>query len=126
MHRTREIPREAWEQYLSAVSRYEQAHLVRIEAGSPEWGEQAVAGRLPLVDIALEKKGSEAGVIAVTVGRPGEEITHRIPMPDHLYADEDESGELECLDIESSGHVKTLIFFEPSLGSFADASPSPW
>jgi hypothetical protein len=114
MHHTREVPREVWSDYLTLLSSITQAQGVRIEAGSLELGEQLLAQRLPLVDILFEEKGSGKGTIEVTVGRPGEEITHRIPHPAHLYADESESGELECLAIEDEERTKTLIFFEPS------------
>jgi hypothetical protein len=114
MHHTREVPREVWSDYLTLLSSITQAQCVRIEAGSMQLGEQPLAQRLPLVDIAFEEKGSGKGTVEVTVGRPGEEITHRIPHPGHIYADESESGELECLAIEDDEHTKTLIFFEPN------------
>lgn len=113
MHHTREIPREVWADYLALLSSITHAQCVRIEAGSPDIGEQLLAQRLPLIEISLAEKGSGMGAIEVTVGRPGEEITHRIFYPHHIYADESESGELECLDIEDAEHTKTLIFFEP-------------
>lgn len=112
MHHTREIPREGWADYLALLSSLERDHWVRIETASPDMGEQPLASRLPLVEIALEEKGSDKGTVEIIVGRPGDEITHRITAPDHIYADESESGELECLDIEGADHVKTLIFFE--------------
>ncbi|QSQ20806.1 DUF5335 family protein [Pyxidicoccus parkwayensis] len=112
MHHTREIPREGWADYLALLSNLEKDHWVRIETESPDLGEQPLASRLPLIEIGLEEKGSDAGAVEIIVGRPGDEITHRVSMPDHIYADESESGELECLDIEGSDHVKTLIFFE--------------
>ena len=114
MHHTREIPREGWADYLALLSSLERDHWVRIEMESPELGEQPLASRLPLIEIALEEKGSDQGSVEIIVGRPGDEITHRISAPDHIYADESESGELECLDIEGTDHVKTLIFFEQS------------
>jgi len=113
MHHTREVPREVWSDYLTLLSSITQAQCVRIEAGSPDFGEQPLAQRLPLVDISFEEKGSGKGSVEVTVGRPGEEITHRILHPGHIYADESESGELECLAIEDEERTKTLIFFEP-------------
>ncbi|MDY7225978.1 DUF5335 family protein [Hyalangium rubrum] len=121
MHHTREIPREVWSDYLTLLSSITQAQCVRIEAGSPEIGEQTLAQRLPLIDISFEEKGSGQGSVEVTVGRPGEEITHRILHPDRIYADESENGELECLDIEDEEHTKTLIFFEPA-EAFAESS----
>ncbi len=113
MYHTREIPRDGWADYLSLVSTIERDHWVRVEAEVPNLGEQTVTERLPLVDISLAEKGSEEGAIQVTVGRPGEEITHRIPEPAHVYAAESESGEIECIDIHGSDQLKTLIFFEP-------------
>ncbi len=114
MHYTREVPREVWSDYLTLLSSITQAQCVRIEAGSTDFGEQTLAQRLPLVDISFEEKGSGKGSVEVTVGRPGDEITHRILHPGRLYADESESGELECLAIEDEEGTKTLIFFEPS------------
>ena len=113
MHHTREIPREVWSDYLTLLSGITRSQWVRIEAGSTDIGEQPLAQRLPLIDIDFVEKGSGRDAIEVTVGRPGEEITHRIFHPDHIYADESESGELECLDIEDAERTKTLIFFEP-------------
>ena len=114
MHHTREIPREVWSDYLTLLSSITRDQWVRIEATSEEIGEQPLAQRLPLIDISFVEKGSDQGAIEVTVGRSGEEITHRIFHPDHIYADESESGELECLDIENEERTKTLIFFEPA------------
>ncbi len=122
MHHTREIPRDGWADYLTLLSTVERDHWVRIEADSPDLGDQTMAARLPLVDIAVEEKGSLEGAIEVTVGRPGEEITHRILHPRHVWAEESDSGELECLDIEDADQVKTLIYFEP-LEMFEEALP---
>jgi hypothetical protein len=113
MHHTREIPREVWSDYLTLLSGMTRRQWVRIEAASADIGEQTLAQRLPLIDISFVEKGSGRGAIELMVGRPGEEITHRIFHPERIYADESESGELECLDIEDEERTKTLIFFEP-------------
>jgi hypothetical protein len=113
MHHTREIPRDVWSDYLTLLSGMTRSQWVRIEVASSYFGEQPLAQRLPLVDISFVEKGSGEGSIEVTVGRPGEEVTHRIMHPERIYADESESGELECLDIEDGERTKTLIFFEP-------------
>ena len=112
MHHTREIPREGWADYLLLLSTIERDQQVRIQAEGPALGDQTVAWDLPLVEISVEEKGSDAGAIEVTVGQPGEELTHRILRPEHVWAEESDSGELECLDIEDADHVKTLIYFE--------------
>jgi len=125
MHHTREIPREVWSDYLTLLSGITRSQWVRIEAGSTDIGEQPLAQRLPLIDITFVEKGSGRDAIELTVGREGEEITHRIFHPDHLYADESESGELECLDIEDTEHTKTLIFFEPVQAIDELSGPQP-
>jgi hypothetical protein len=112
-NQTREIPREAWVDYLTLLSSIERDHRVRIEAEGPDVREQTMTDSLPLVDISVEEKGSAQGAIEVTVGRPGEEITHRILHPEHVRAEESESGEIECIGIEDADHLKTLIYFEP-------------
>lgn len=123
MHHTREIPREGWFEYLSLLSSVERDHWVRIEAEGPDIRSgHAMANSLPLVDIALEEKGSDRGAIEVTVGRPGEEVTHRVLQPEHIYAGENESGDVECLDIEDAAHVKMTIYFEPQ-AQFEEALP---
>jgi len=113
MHHTREIPREVWSDYLTLLSGMTRSQWVRIETASTDIGEQPLAQRLPLIEISFVEKGSDRGAIEITVGRPGEEITHRIFKPERMYADESESGELECLDIEDEERTKTLMFFEP-------------
>ncbi|MFL5351388.1 DUF5335 family protein [Archangium sp.] len=125
MHHTREIPREGWADYLSLLSTVEFEHPVRIQARGPEVGDEPVVGSLPLVDIAVAEKGSEAGAIEVTVGHPGEELTHRIIHPEHVWAEETERGELELLDIEDADHVRTLIYFEPHELLDEASAPSP-
>lgn len=125
MHHTREIPREVWSDYLTLLSSMNRSQWVRIEAASNDIGEQPLAQRLPLIDISFVEKGSGRDAIEITVGRPGEEITHRIFHPERIYADESESGELECLDIEDAERTKTIIFFEPmqAIDTVSDMQP---
>ncbi|CAM4436212.1 DUF5335 family protein [Corallococcus exiguus] len=111
-HINQEIPREQWESYLAGISRQDATQWVRVESIDAETGDQPLADRLPLVDISLERKGSDAGAVQIIVGREDGRITHRILEPDHLYAELDgESGALECLEIGERGG-KTLVFFE--------------
>ncbi|MBN1206686.1 MAG: DUF5335 family protein [Myxococcaceae bacterium] len=125
MQHTREIPREVWSDYLNLLSSITRSQWVRVEAISTDIGEQPLAQRLPLIDICLVEKGSDLGAIELTLGRPGEELTHRIFQPDHIFADESESGELECLNIEDAGRAKTLIFFEPAQAIDELSQPRP-
>ncbi|MFY2556106.1 DUF5335 family protein [Corallococcus terminator] len=109
---TREIPREGWADYLALLSSMEKEHPVRIEVEGLDLGAQSAVKGGALLEISLEEKGSDKGVVEIIIGNPDGNDTHRILKPEHIYADESESGELECLDIESSeDNTKTLIYF---------------
>ena len=111
-HINQEIPREEWASYLAGISRKDATQWVRVEFIDAESGDQPLADRLPLVDISLETKGSDAGAVQIIVGREGQEVTHRILEPDRVYAElDDKTQALECLEIGEKGG-KTLIFFE--------------
>ncbi|WP_375756077.1 DUF5335 family protein [Corallococcus exercitus] len=111
-HINQEVPREQWASYLAGISKQAATQWVRVESIDADTGDQPLADRLPLVEISLEKKGSDSGAVQIIVGREDERITHRILEPDLLIAELDsQSGALECLEIGERGG-KTLIFFE--------------
>lgn len=111
MSETREIPRERWADFLSGLSAREREHVVRVALAGRTLGEQTVVGDAPLRRIALADMGDVHGLIEIRLDGG---VTHWIPEPAHMYALEDENGEVECLDIEDRGRVKTLIFFPES------------
>ena len=112
-HINQEIPREQWADYLARISKQEHDEWVRVESISSDMGDQPLSDSLPLIDIMLETKGSNAGAVQIIVGRENEEITHRILEPERLVAElNGNGGSLECLEICERGDGKTLIFFE--------------
>ncbi|MCI0572584.1 MAG: DUF5335 domain-containing protein [Myxococcaceae bacterium] len=112
---TREIPQNQWSDFLYTVAEQHRDARVRVEVDGKDIGEQPLGEDLALVDIELEKKGSAKGDISLTFGtKGGGEMEHRILMPDHVYAEETDSGELAVLDIEDRGKHKTLVTFELS------------
>jgi Family of unknown function (DUF5335) len=112
MARTIEIPRENWSSYFDDLGRRASAYPVRIEVENRELGAQEMARKLPLVGIELERKGSERGDIEVTVGDAGEQLLHHIDNPRRVFLRMDESGNIDCIDIEDEANGKTFIFFE--------------
>lgn len=112
-HTHKEISQHEWARYFAGIVRKDRTLWVRVESVTSETGDQALADRLPLVDISFETKGADSGAVQIILGREGDEITHRILNPSRVFAELDEmSGDLECLEIgEEDG--KTLIFFEP-------------
>ena len=108
MSEPREIPRERWADYLSGLSARERDEVVRVALAGRSLGEQTVVGDAPLRRIAVADMGDVQGIIEIRLGGG---VTHWIPEPEHMYALEDENGDVECLDIEDRARVKTLIFF---------------
>jgi hypothetical protein len=124
-HINQEIPREQWAEYLVRVSGQHHDRWVRVESISPDFGDQPLAERLPLIEISLETKGSGTGTVQIIVGRANEEVTHRILEPDGLFAELDgDGGGLQCLEISERGTGKTLIFFESLSASDELSAPA--
>lgn len=111
---TREIPREEWASFFEQLSKSEADHPVRLEIAGTEIGSQEIGGSLKLIRIGLEQKGSGIGALGVAVDSGQGMLEHMIVRPEHLYVEEDDSGTLECIDIEDAAHVKTLIQFQPA------------
>lgn len=110
---TLEIPREAWADYLNALSNREHDHPVRIRIEGTEVGDQVLADSMPLVGISMELKGSAANAIEVTLAHEDQQnMTHMIQTPEHLYVEAGADGNVMVLDIEDKARVKTLIFFD--------------
>jgi hypothetical protein len=114
MHYAREIPREDWAEFLAVLSSLSRTRRVRIDASHPESDEQPLSQSLPLVGIRLAEEEGQPGRIEVIVGRPGEEITHRLLGLERIHANENESGDLQSLTLQDGGRFRMLIFFEPS------------
>jgi hypothetical protein len=117
--RTIEIPKATWVSFLTDLTRNALDRPVRLEVENIEIGDQEMGDKLPLREIELEMKGSNAGGLEITVGGRTDELSHRIERPTRLYAQINDSQQIECLSIEDADNGKTLLFFEelPSLSS---------
>ena len=109
-----ELPKERWKDYLNALSN-RQANMpvsVRIEGG--EQGGKEL-GRMPLVGISCELKGSEADAIEITLADQGKSqanVTHMVESPQRILVDDTGEGQVTRVDIESKAKVKTVLFFQ--------------
>ncbi|QRK13070.1 DUF5335 family protein [Archangium violaceum] len=121
MASTIEIPRENWALYFERLGRQAQTYPVRIEVENQDIGDQEMARRLPLVGIDLETKGSEVGDIEVTVGDADQNFMHHIDEPTRVFLMVDDSGNIDCIEIEDGAEGKTIIFFEKHPGLPATA-----
>lgn len=109
---TLEIPKERWNDYLTALSNRENRHPVSIRIEGREFGDQTLADHLPLVGISCEMKGSMQNAIEITVGENATPLTHYVAEPARVYVEEADNGSVRVLDIEDGAQVKTLIFFD--------------
>jgi hypothetical protein len=121
MRQTIEIPKEGWTSYLDALNRRAAGHPVRVELEDVEVGSQEVARLLPLQEIGFEARGSARGSIDIRVGFDSGELLHRVARPARVFVEQDEDGELLCMEIESEDGAKTLVWSEhlPELTSSA-------
>lgn len=116
MANTIEIPRSSWSVYFERLGKQAQTYPVRIEVENRDIGDQEMARKLPLVGIDLETKGSEVGDIEITVGDADQNFMHHIEDPTRMYLKVDDSGNIDCIEIEDKDNGKTLIFFESKPG----------
>lgn len=80
-----------------------------------ELGDQQMARHLPLQEISYESKGSDQGSIEIRVGYDTgdvRELTHWVANASKLFIQEDDNGQVECIEIESSDGGKTLVYSE--------------
>jgi hypothetical protein len=112
MTRTVEIPSGKWQSFLKMLNRLAGGRPVRVEVARRELGDQQLADRLPLRDIDLETKGSEAGRLTITVGSERGALTHLVDRPVHIAIGLNESGEPQWLAIDESSEGTTILHFE--------------
>ena len=85
---------------------------VRLEVARRDLGDQEMGERLPLVELALEAKGSERGALTITVGSDRGELRHLIADPSFISVGLDETGELQWVGIDERGEATTILHFE--------------
>lgn len=111
MMQTEELKRERWDDSLMALTKEAKDHPMIVRLESLKLGDQVLAKGLLLVQIGVEKKGSEAGAIEIIAERPdGSHLTHLIPSPERLYLARFDDRHAFCLDIEDTESTKTLVF----------------
>jgi len=122
---TQEVPREQWKAYFAQIEAQNRDKPVEVEWIGPEMGDQPFVPSALLRAISAVQKGTFAGSIEIDLGVNGG-LDHRVIHPAHVYAIRDQSGQLECLDIEDESHTKTLVRFkEPLVLDAAVAAPKP-
>ncbi len=107
---TEEFPKDGWDSYLTELTREAKDHLMSVQVEAPELGDQILAKGLPLLEISLGKKGTEAGSIQIIAERSdGSRLMHLISDPQRVYLGRYDDKRAVCLDIEDGKGTKTLI-----------------
>ncbi|MBI3185870.1 MAG: DUF5335 family protein [Myxococcales bacterium] len=121
MPKTREIDRPRWPEFLHRLSELEQDKPVRVQVAGPELGNQPLGQHLSLVGIDVEEAGQALGAIDLTFATEKGPFRHQVARPEHVYLEENDAGQLVCLDIEDRDEMKTLVYFEelPKLEALA-------
>jgi Family of unknown function (DUF5335) len=113
---TLEIIARDWPQFLDGFSKRNQGRPARLEVSVPPGeGEPVLAEHRPFLGVELERKGSAAPSVIVTLGGIDAEtpqFTHIVGDPTRLWVDEDLDGLGEALEIESREEGTTLVIFE--------------
>ncbi len=120
-HKTEEIARADWSDWLARLGNRFRAKNTRIEVVGRDIGAQHLA-EMPLVGISFDTK-EEPQEIEITVARQppgGPAAEHVIERPKRLFAELDDEGEVEVVEIEDAEDHRTLLYF-----SREEAAPSP-
>jgi hypothetical protein len=108
----REIPRGQWTAFFNSFSLQ---HRPRRGAA---WraDSQLLVRALPLLGIAVDLKGSEAGSFLITLGKTSEgHWRHRIVAPARVRLKETQAGAVEAVEIASTGGETTLVQFHSAV-----------
>jgi hypothetical protein len=107
---TREIPPEAWHEFLDRFSRQHEGWLVTLEVLG-RLGAQPEARELPLRGISARSHGRHREISVVIGEAPEASLTHIVAAPRHLRLDQTEEGADRALQIESEDGETTLLQF---------------
>lgn len=110
----REIPRGQWTAFFESFSLQHEGWIVRVETHGAD--SQLLVRALPLVGIAVDLKGSEAGSLLITLGKtPEDHWRHRIVAPARVRLKETQAGAVEAVEIASTGGETTLVQFRSAV-----------
>ena len=109
--RTIEIPRSDWSGRFDEFSRRHDGWLVSLDiVMAPSDGPQREFRQLPFVGIVAERAGG--GTISIAVAEPtGEQVTHMIHSPTHVFLKKTRTGADAALEIESADGLKAILRF---------------
>lgn len=111
---TQQIPREEWNEFLSAFSAHNQTRNVVVEMENMDLGVQRVIDGKPLLAVEPDIKDEHESTITVVAGDPQGgvpvAVTHQVMNPQAIWIKQNDDGEAEALDIETEDGRTILEF----------------
>lgn len=112
MQGTREIPRDAWDQFFSRFSNDHETQFVAVEVMGKDIGAQVEGQTLLLSGISKAAHDGESLALMFDSVN-GEHLTHMVNRPTHVWIQQAADNTDESLEIESADGTKTLVRFPP-------------
>lgn len=112
MLNTREIPRDAWNQFFTRFSQDHETQFVAVEVMGHDIGAQVEGQTLLLSGISeADDAGESLALMFDSVN--GDHLTHMVNKPTHVWLQQAPDNTDETLEIESADGTRTLVRFPP-------------
>jgi hypothetical protein len=109
---TKEIPRDAWDNFFTRFSNDHETQFVAVEVMGEDIGAQ-VEGR-PLLLSGVSRADEDGESLALMFDSVnGEHLTHMVNKPTHVRVQRAPDNTDEALEIESADGTRTLLRFTP-------------
>ena len=114
--KTKEIPRNEWQEFFNIFSRQHEGWLVSLEILGSEIGAQVEERGLPFEGIVVEGDEVKGHEILMMLGaRPDDHITHSISNPATVSLEQTDEGADAALAIKSADGVTALLRFRSAV-----------
>jgi hypothetical protein len=114
--KTREIPREEWNEFFDSFSRQHEGWLVTLEVLGHEIGAQVEEHDLSFGGIANEWDEIHGNQIVIMLGsKPHDHISHSIDGPTHVFLEQTDEGADVALSVRSGDGITALLRFRTAI-----------
>jgi hypothetical protein len=110
---TRTVSPDGYQNFFDSFSRIYAGNSATFEILSKDLGAQHEVDEQPLRGISYDREGLELHLTA----SDGTHVVHRIPHPIKVQIEENESGLIEAIEIESDDDPTAILHLNPPLAS---------
>lgn len=114
--KTREIPREEWNQFFDSFSRQHEDWLVTLEVLGQEIGAQVEEHDLSFGGIVNEWDEIHGNQIVIMLGtKPQDHISHTIDRPEQVFLEQTDEGADVALLVRAADGITALLRFRSAI-----------